>query len=130
MMSASVALADALATQALNDLRTRKGRAPLIYSEMLASAAQAHADDMASRRFFAHQGSNGSRVGDRINATGYRWCLAAENIAKGQRDLRQVMRDWTKSRGHFRNMIQKNATEFGLARAKGNLWVMVLANRC
>ncbi len=124
------AAADTAATQSLNALRTSNGKSPVAYSPALERAAQAHADDMATRGFFAHEGSNGSQVSDRVNAQGYKWCFVAENIAKGQPDLAQVMQGWTKSKGHYRNMVHKSAREFGLARGQGNIWVMVLAQPC
>tara|TARA_R110002074_G_scaffold163154_1_gene322079 strand:- start:2934 stop:3356 length:423 start_codon:yes stop_codon:yes gene_type:complete len=124
------AAADPAATRAINDLRARAGKAALTYSPVLERAAQAHADDMARRGFFAHEGSNGSAVSERVGAQGYSWCFVAENIAKGQRNLAQVMQGWTTSKGHYQNMVHKNARAFGLAQAKGNLWVMVLAAPC
>ena len=124
------AAADPAATQAINDLRAGVRKSSLGYSPILERAAQAHADDMAKRGFFAHEGSSGSQVSDRVSAQGYKWCFVAENIAKGQQDLAQVMQGWTKSKGQYKNMVHKSAHEFGLARAKGNIWVMVLAKPC
>ncbi|MGJ8618233.1 MAG: CAP domain-containing protein [Sulfitobacter sp.] len=130
LMMALPVVADSAATRAVNDLRTNAGKAAVAYSPVLERAAQAHANDMARRGFFAHQGSNGSAVSDRVSAQGYKWCFVAENIAKGQRDLQQVMQSWTTSKGHYKNMVHRSAREFGLARAKGNIWVMVLASPC
>lgn len=124
------ALADPAVTRAVNDLRASAGKAPLAYSAVLERAAQAHADDMAHHGYFSHEGRNGSAVSDRVSAQGYKWCFVAENIAKGQRDLRQVMQSWTKSKGHYANIVHRSVREFGLARAKGNVWVMVLAAPC
>ena len=130
LLMAVPAAADPAATRAINGVRAGTGKPALIYSTRLEKAAQAHANDMARWGFFAHEGSNGSAVSDRVSAQGYKWCFVAENIAKGQRDLAQVMQSWTKSKGHFRNMVHKDVREFGLARAKGNIWVMVLAGSC
>lgn len=124
------AFADPAATRALNDLRAKHGKSAVTYSPALERAAQVHADDMARRGFFSHKGSNGSAVSNRISAQGYKWCFAAENIAKGQRDLNQVMRSWTASKGHFKNMVHRSVRGFGLARGQGNIWVMVLASPC
>jgi uncharacterized protein YkwD len=122
--------ADPTATRALNDLRGKHGKAAVRYSPALERAAQVHANDMARRGFFSHKGSNGSAVSNRVSALGYKWCFVAENIAKGQRDLGQVMRGWTASKGHFKNMVHRSVREFGLARGQGNIWVMVLAKPC
>ena len=119
--------ADPAATAALNAFRSEQGRSPVALSRPLQRAAEAHAQDMARRGFFSHSGSSGSSVGDRVRAQGYGFCFVAENIAKGQKSLAQVMQSWAGSQGHRRNMADRRATEFALARAKGNVWVMVLA---
>ena len=119
--------ADPLATQALNSYRADKGRAPLAYSDRLENAARAHAQDMAARGFFDHRGSDGSNVGQRVSRQGYGWCFVAENIAKGQRSMADVVQAWANSRGHRRNMLSRQAREFALVEAPGRIWVMVLA---
>ncbi|MEO1139074.1 MAG: CAP domain-containing protein [Pseudomonadota bacterium] len=116
------------ATGWLNDFRVAKGRAPVSVSPKLTAAAAAHARDMASRGFFSHTGSDGSGIGDRIRAQGYRFCFVAENIAKGQRSLEQVLEAWARSDGHRRNMLAKDASEFGLIQGAGTVWVMVLGH--
>lgn len=118
--------ANPAATDALNAYRAIKGRTPVAYSQVLERAAQAHAQDMARRGYFDHTGSDGSTIGDRLKAQGYGYCFAAENIAKGQTSLDEVMKSWGNSSGHRKNMQQKKITEFALARAGGNIWVMVL----
>lgn len=121
---------DPQARSILNAMRADQGRAPVTWSEALSRAAQAHAQDMAAGGFFSHAGANGSSVGDRVRAQGYQWCFVAENIAKGQRDLGQVIASWKSSKGHYKNMMHKKAAQFGLAQGPGNFWVMVLAAPC
>jgi len=111
----------------LNELRAQHGLAPLGWSDKLEKAARRHARDMHRRVFFSHQGSNGSRIGDRVRKLGYRWCAVAENIAKGQPSLPSVMRSWRGSPGHRKNLLHGQVSEFALVRAEGNIWVMVLA---
>lgn len=123
---AGLAQADAAALSAVNTARAGAGLAPVAYAPALEQVAQAHARDMARTGFFSHEGSDGSSVGERARRAGYGFCLIAENIAKGQGDLRSVMADWMASAGHRRNILQDRATEVGLARADGNIWVMVL----
>ncbi len=115
------------ATDAINQLRAQVGAAPLSQSDALTRAAESHAQDMARHGYFAHQGRNGSSVGDRVRAQGYGFCFVAENIAKGQASLAEALRSWANSPGHRRNMLDRRATEAALARAEGNLWVLVLA---
>lgn len=127
---ATTATANPAATSIINDYRSDKNRSALSYSTTLETVAQKHADEMASKGYFSHSGANGSSVGDRVKAQRYQWCFVAENIAKGQKDLGQVMAGWKSSKGHYKNMMHKKAAEFGLARGADNIWVMVLAAPC
>lgn len=122
------ALADSAALDALNAFRTDNGRSTLQYSVMLEQAARAHAQDMAEENFFSHTGSDGSAVADRVARAGYGWCVVAENIAKGQESLTEVMAAWAGSEGHRRNMLSREVAEFALVQDEGNIWVMVLAS--
>lgn len=115
------------AVAGINGLRAGSGLPPLAYSAGLEQAAQAHAGDMARKGFFSHTGSGGSSLGTRLKRAGYGWCAAAENIAKGQPGLAEAMASWQASRGHRRNMLSREVTEFAVARGAGNIWVMVLA---
>lgn len=123
---AAVAGANETAMSALNQLRGDAGLHPLAYSTELENAAFAHAKDMAQRGFFDHAGSDASDVGDRVSRTAYVWCVVAENIAKGQRDLAEVMDDWAASPGHRRNMLSPDVQDFALVQGAGQIWVMVL----
>ncbi|WP_289079703.1 CAP domain-containing protein [uncultured Sulfitobacter sp.] len=122
--------ADPQAIQMLNAMRAQQGVAPLSYAPRLEAAARAHALDMARHGYFAHTGRDGSGVGGRVRAQGYRWCYVAENLAKGQGDLTQVMRGWAQSAPHYRNMMSRNATGFGLFQGPDRIWAMVLAAPC
>lgn len=117
------------AAQALTALRASVGLRGLELSAPLQAMADAHAADMARRGYFSHQGADGSDIGVRAGRVGYRYCALAENIAKGQRSLDEVMSRWASSAGRRRNMLDRDVTEFGLARGPGNIWVMVLGAR-
>ncbi|MFZ7093158.1 CAP domain-containing protein [Primorskyibacter sp. 2E233] len=116
------------ATQMLNGLRAEQGLGPVKPSSKLEQAAMAHARDMARKGFFAHVGSDGSRPMQRAKRKGYRPCMIAENIAKGQRSLTEVMGGWAKSSGHRKNMLLPQIKEYGLVRYEGDIWVMVLGS--
>lgn len=110
----------------LNAIRREAGIHPVVYSEPLTRIAQGHALDMARGGFFSHRGSNGSGIGQRARRANFNYCSIAENIAKGQTSLNQVMRNWRASPGHYRNMVSPKHTRYGLARAEGDIWVLVL----
>ena len=128
LLLAAPAAADPVpgASDAVNAYRAAAGLAPAAPSEHLTVAAEMHARDMAQNGFFSHKGSNGSSSGDRARATGYRYCVVAENIAKGQRSLAEVMQGWANSPGHRANLLHPRITEFGLVRQTGDIWVLVL----
>ena len=111
----------------LNTARSGPGLNPLSYNSRLAAAAQVHADDMSSNGFFSHVGSDGSTFGQRIAAQGYNWAWAAENIAQGYSSESAVFTAWMNSSWHRANMMSAEPTEFGLAQASGNYWVLELA---
>lgn len=110
----------------LNGIRAEAGLTPLSSSGALERAARRHARDMARKGFFDHAGSDGSDVMERARRAGYDACMVAENIAKGQRSLEEVMTDWMASPGHRRNMLRGGVTEYGLVRGDDDIWVLVL----
>jgi uncharacterized protein YkwD len=112
----------------VNTFRASEGRSALRRSAKADAAARAHARDMAENGFFAHRGSDGSSVGGRLKAAGCRFTGAAENIAKGQTSVEQVVADWITSPGHRTNLLGPYA-QYGAARA-GDVWVLVLASGC
>lgn len=110
----------------INGLRAEAGLALLSPSAALEKAARRHARDMARKGFFDHAGSDGSDVMKRARRAGYKACQVAENIAKGQRSLEEVLGDWMTSPGHRRNMLNGGVRDYGLVRGDGNIWVLVL----
>ncbi|MCA0957125.1 CAP domain-containing protein [Mameliella alba] len=111
---------------ALNAFRAEHGLPPLSRSAKLEAAARAHALDMDRRGFFDHVAPGGGNPMTRAEKLGYRPCMIAENIAKGQRSLAEVMSDWAGSPGHRRNMLASGATQYGLVRSDRDSWVMVV----
>ncbi|GAC1471580.1 MAG: hypothetical protein NVSMB9_17900 [Isosphaeraceae bacterium] len=84
----------------------RQAKLPSLTLEpKLTSAALAHAKDMAEQRKMAHEGSDGSTPFDRIKRQGYRFQSAAENVAQGQRTVKEVMRAWMNSPHHRVNIL-------------------------
>jgi uncharacterized protein YkwD len=88
---------------------------PLKLSAMLNRAALIHSQDMSNKNFFEHEGSDGSKVADRVSRIGYRWRNVAENIAIGAQDAEAVVKGWVASPGHCANLMSAQYTEMGLA---------------
>lgn len=119
--------------QGLNAHRAANGLGQLEFNRRLGKAAMAHACDMSVNAFFGHNGSNGSDISQRVNATGYRQCLVAENLAWGYPRSEQIVTGWMNSPGHRANMLHPRVEQFGIAitdGAKGPNWVLVLARGC
>lgn len=97
----------------------------LKWNDVLAKAAQKHAEDMYKNNFIGHNGSNGSRIGQRVERAGYHWKSVAENVAWNIRTVKGAMSSWKNSPGHCQN-IMGGYTEMGAAKA-GQYWVQVFA---
>ncbi|MEK6587433.1 MAG: CAP domain-containing protein, partial [Chloroflexota bacterium] len=84
----------------------------------LAAAAQGHSTDMACNGFFSHTGSDGSNVGQRVNAQGYSWSWVGENIFATSDTSSQAPQSaftwWMNSSAHRANLLSPNYTEIGL----------------
>lgn len=102
--------------------RRRKVR-PLKLSPALTTAAQAHADDMSARDYFAHDSKGGPTWDRRLRARRPHGPIG-ENIAYGQLSPRQVVRDWMNSPGHRRNILDGDFDRIGVGYARrGRRWV-------
>jgi uncharacterized protein YkwD len=92
---------------------------PLGVSRKLNEAAAVHARDMARRKFFEHQGSDGSQPKDRVLRAGYRPRLTGENIAYGPESAEEVVAGWLASPGHCANIMDPRFREIGVGLATG-----------
>lgn len=125
----------------LNDYRAAGARcgtagsfaaaSPLAWQPVLAQAAQAHSRDMAERAGLSHTGSGGRSPTQRLDALGYAWQGAAENIAAGQPGLALVLADWVASPAHCANLMNARYSEAGLACQRSSdgtpYWTLILA---
>src|SRR6187200_1346348 len=94
MSSASSAPGANLGQQVLtltNALRQQHGCAALQLSPELATAAQAHSQDMADHNYFNHIDSNGNTPKERAQQAGYPGNGGTENIAAGYATAEDVV---------------------------------------
>ncbi|MBC7915960.1 MAG: CAP domain-containing protein [Pyrinomonadaceae bacterium] len=75
---------------------------------------------MARNKYFSHISKNGSKVKDRITAGGYtpdgfQSFTIGENIALGQRSIKEVMKGWLESEMHCKNLMNPAFKEVGVA---------------
>lgn len=92
-----------------------KPTGPLRWSDMLLNAARRHSVDMAQTNVVDHVSFDGRTMADRVEATGYLFGVVGENVASGQIDVDQVMKDWQESSGHCENMMDERFEEVAAA---------------
>lgn len=104
---------------AVNEVRRKTGAPPLRMNADLQEAAQAHAQDMLARGFFAHKNPSGTTVRERSRKAGYDWRTIGENIAEGQKSVDEVVTTWMNSPGHRANMLNPAFRELGVGLVTG-----------
>jgi uncharacterized protein YkwD len=107
----------------------------LVWNDILFSAAAKHSQDMASRNYFSHDSLDGTSFVQRLSTEGYRFSMAAENIAGGPRTVAGVMATWLNSPGHCQNIMEPALTEVAVACVNednstyGTYWTMDMGRR-
>ncbi|MGQ0623616.1 MAG: CAP domain-containing protein [Sporichthyaceae bacterium] len=106
-----------------NVQRAVKGCPPLRANTDLRQAAQAHANDMAKKDYFAHNSKDGTVWWKRIKRYGFK-DPAGENIARGYGAATAVVAAWMKSPGHRANIMNCQFRKIGVGfNGEGNYWV-------
>lgn len=90
---------------------------PVRLNELLTTAAQGHAEDMAAGQFLAHEGSDGSMPADRATRAGYSFSVIGENVAVGYDTPPEVVAGWIDSDGHCNNLMNGGFEEMGVGYA-------------
>jgi uncharacterized protein YkwD len=103
----------------VNQARKSAGVPPLAVEPRLQQAAQAYAEEMLRRSFYAHKSPEGQVPRDRATLAGYDARIVAENIAAGSLTVETVLGAWLLSSGHRRNLLDPALTDFGLGLAVG-----------
>jgi hypothetical protein len=101
-----------------NEVRKNNYRQLLKTNNRLDSSAQAKADDMAVRKYFAHSRNKKTLV-DWLKAANYNFEVAGENLAVGFKTPKEVVDAWVKSPTHFSNLVDGEFTEFGVGLSGG-----------
>jgi uncharacterized protein YkwD len=114
-----------------NDARAQNGVAPLSSNPKLMEAARIHAEQMSAAGRMDHSiaGSKYPTMQSRLEAVGYAYTNAAENIAWNALNARDVVNGWMNSSGHRANILDGRLTEMGAAVAQNpkgeRYWIQV-----
>jgi uncharacterized protein YkwD len=103
-----------------NQARARNGLPPLASNSKLMDAARIQAQQMAQYQRADHtiSGAQYPTLVSRLQAVGYGYSSAAENVAWNQRDAQSVVNGWMNSSGHRANILDPNLKEIGAAMAR------------
>ena len=99
----------------VNAVRAAAGIPPLRLCGALGRAARTHAHDLAETAPFGHVGADGRNPGERVREQGYAWRTVGENVAAGQKSVREVMESWVSSDGHLANLLNPGFRHLGVA---------------
>lgn len=97
----------------LNRDRVAQGKPPLAYDERLASVARSHSADMRDHGFFEHDSPRTGSPDDRLDAAGYLFLTARENLAKAG-SVDGAEDDLLKSPRHHENIMADDITHVGI----------------
>lgn len=102
-----------------NDERAQNDVGTLAENAQLDAAAQAKANDMAAKGYFAHRSPDGKEPWDFIAAAGYNYQYAGENLAVRFVDSKDVVNAWMASPTHRANIVKPQYTQVGIGIAEG-----------
>ncbi len=88
-------------------------------NSVLDKAAQDKANDMLVRGYFSHNTPDGKTPWSFIQAAGYSYLSAGENLAVNFTEAENVEAAWMNSPGHKANILNKTFSEIGIGIAQG-----------
>ncbi len=110
----------------VNQERKKRKLAPLTLENDLDQVIQKHTNEMATFKYLSHNNRRGENPFDRLRNAGITYKKAAENVARGQRTPKDVLRAWMNSPGHRRNLLGPSYRSLGLG-FKNYYWGQVFA---
>lgn len=115
----------------LSQLRTERGLSSVRADTTLNAIARDYAELMAARGQVAHD--LGEALAVRLDAGGYAYLAAFENLGGGYRSLAEAFERWEASPSHRENLFAEPVSEIGIATAFSiaspyrTFWVLLLA---
>ncbi len=100
-----------------NQKRAENGAGALSLNSKLSAAAQAKANDMASRNYWSHNTPEGNPPWVFVDAQGYPYQKIGENLAAGFSNESSTITGWMNSAAHRANMLDIAFTEVGFGYA-------------
>ena len=110
--------------QSINEIRQQarqcgqrhfSATSPLVWNEHLARSAYAHAIDMAQYNFLGHRSQAGLDLKARLKFYQFKGRGGGENVARGQKNLNEVLTTWLNSPMHCANIMNPKFTDYAVA---------------
>lgn len=99
----------------INEARTVAGLPVLAVDAKLQEAARQKAEDMIARGYFSHTTPEGKLPWKLINANGYTFITAGENLAINYTEPEALLNAWLASDTHRDNILNPTFTDTGLS---------------
>jgi len=106
--------------QLMNEKRVEAGLKPLTVDNTLLQLARYKSDHMIQYNYFDHVTPQGTKYTDWLQAVGYTYTTAGENIAYNTYDAVELFNQWWNSPGHRANMMNASYTKVGIGVIQGN----------
>jgi uncharacterized protein YkwD len=110
----------------VNSDRAKQGLSPLSINPSLSLAAFAKAEDMLSRKYFAHIAPDGTKPWFWMKSLGYNYVYAGENLASGFEDAQELQKSWMSSPTHRANILSPFYSDTGVAVIEKNNSVIIV----
>lgn len=106
----------------VNEIRKERGLKLLKFDPLLSAAAQAKADDMINKGYFAHVSPNGETVTTFVRKAGYQYSMVLENLGHefkaqpgtGYTAVNATLNAWYNSPTHFENIVYDGVSDTGI----------------
>ena len=105
-----------------NLAREERGVRNLTVNSALVVAAEAKANDMFEKDYWDHEAPDGTKPWHWIEAAGYQYEEAGENLARGFNTAEGILAAWLDSPSHRGNVLGSEYTEVGFAVVNGTMF--------
>lgn len=106
-----------------NARRTADDELTLEMNNALSQAAQAKANDMVAKNYWAHNTPDGRTPWAFMTDAGYTFRAAGENLAYGFVSSNDTLTGWMASPGHRANILNANFSQVGFGIARSNNYI-------
>jgi len=113
VLNYATSIDDLTLLESTNQARVDASSAELTLSDKLDQAAQAKAEDMASKNYWSHITPAGEQPWTFIEAADYSYSFASENLAYGFDSSADTIKGWLNSPNHKQAMLDQKVSEVG-----------------